>query len=258
MHVVAYDPFVSAERYRELGVEKAESPAERLRAGRLHHDPPAGHARDARLPRTPRRSRRCKRRRARHQLRARRAGRRRGAQGRARLRQGRAAPRSTSSRRSRSPTTRCSTATTTSSSRRTSAPRPTEAQDRAGVQTAEQVVAALTGGVVTTAVNIPAISPEDMEVLGPFVPLCRAARPPRRRARGGLLDRPRRGRVPRPHRRARHAPAVGRGAAWACSPATPRRRSTPSTRPALAEERGIDVVRDASARPRATSPTSCA
>ena len=47
----------------------------------------------------------------------------------------------------------------------------TEAQDRAGVQTAEQVVAALTGGVVSTAVNIPAVSAEDMEVLGPFVPL---------------------------------------------------------------------------------------
>jgi D-3-phosphoglycerate dehydrogenase len=47
----------------------------------------------------------------------------------------------------------------------------TEAQDRAGVQTAEQVVAALTGGVVSTAVNIPAISPEDMDVLGPFIPL---------------------------------------------------------------------------------------
>jgi len=47
----------------------------------------------------------------------------------------------------------------------------TEAQDRAGVQTAEQVVAALTGGVVSTAVNIPAISAEDSEVLGPFVPL---------------------------------------------------------------------------------------
>jgi D-3-phosphoglycerate dehydrogenase / 2-oxoglutarate reductase len=47
----------------------------------------------------------------------------------------------------------------------------TEAQDRAGVQTAEQVVAALTGGVVSTAVNIPAIAPEDMDVLGPFIPL---------------------------------------------------------------------------------------
>ncbi len=49
----------------------------------------------------------------------------------------------------------------------------TEAQDRAGIQTAEQVVAALTGGVVSTAVNVPAVSPEDMEVLGPFLPLCR-------------------------------------------------------------------------------------
>jgi D-3-phosphoglycerate dehydrogenase / 2-oxoglutarate reductase len=49
----------------------------------------------------------------------------------------------------------------------------TEAQDRAGVQTAEQVVAALTGGVVSTAVNIPAVSADDMEVLGPFLPLCR-------------------------------------------------------------------------------------
>ena len=47
-----------------------------------------------------------------------------------------------------------------------------EAQDRAGVVTAEQVVAALTGGVVTTAVNIAAIRPEEMEAIAPFVPLC--------------------------------------------------------------------------------------
>jgi D-3-phosphoglycerate dehydrogenase len=47
----------------------------------------------------------------------------------------------------------------------------TEAQDRAGVQTAEQMVAALTGGVVSTAVNIPAITPEDAEALNPFLPL---------------------------------------------------------------------------------------
>jgi D-3-phosphoglycerate dehydrogenase len=46
-----------------------------------------------------------------------------------------------------------------------------EAQDRAGVIVAEQVVAALEGGLVTNAVNIPAIRPEDLEVLGPFVPL---------------------------------------------------------------------------------------
>jgi D-3-phosphoglycerate dehydrogenase len=46
-----------------------------------------------------------------------------------------------------------------------------EATDRAGYQSAEQVVAALTGGVVSTAVNIPSIAAEDMEVLGPFLPL---------------------------------------------------------------------------------------
>ncbi|HEX5956126.1 MAG TPA: phosphoglycerate dehydrogenase [Solirubrobacterales bacterium] len=47
-----------------------------------------------------------------------------------------------------------------------------EAQDRAGIVTAEQVQAALTGGVVTNAVNIAAVRPEAMEALAPFVPLC--------------------------------------------------------------------------------------
>jgi D-3-phosphoglycerate dehydrogenase len=49
----------------------------------------------------------------------------------------------------------------------------TEATDRAGYQAAEQVVAALTGGVVTSAVNVPAVAAEDLEALGPFLPLCR-------------------------------------------------------------------------------------
>jgi D-3-phosphoglycerate dehydrogenase / 2-oxoglutarate reductase len=47
-----------------------------------------------------------------------------------------------------------------------------EAQDRAGIDTAGQVLAALTGGVVTNAVNIAAVRPEAMEALAPFVPLC--------------------------------------------------------------------------------------
>jgi len=47
-----------------------------------------------------------------------------------------------------------------------------EAQDRAGIVTAQQVTAALTGGVVTNAVNIAAVRPEEMEALAPFVPLC--------------------------------------------------------------------------------------
>ncbi|HEY3182463.1 MAG TPA: phosphoglycerate dehydrogenase, partial [Gaiellaceae bacterium] len=46
-----------------------------------------------------------------------------------------------------------------------------EAQDRAGVIVAQQVVAALEGGLVTNAVNIPSIGADDLEVLGPFVPL---------------------------------------------------------------------------------------
>ncbi|HXY16752.1 MAG TPA: phosphoglycerate dehydrogenase [Gaiellaceae bacterium] len=46
-----------------------------------------------------------------------------------------------------------------------------EAQDRAGVIVAEQVAAALEGGVVATAVNIPVVDVADLEVLGPFIPL---------------------------------------------------------------------------------------
>ena len=47
-----------------------------------------------------------------------------------------------------------------------------EAQDRAGTITADQVRRALSGGVVTNAVNIAAVRPEEMEALAPFVPLC--------------------------------------------------------------------------------------
>jgi D-3-phosphoglycerate dehydrogenase len=46
-----------------------------------------------------------------------------------------------------------------------------EAQDRAGVIIAEQVVAALEGALVSNAVNIPIVDKASMEILGPFVPL---------------------------------------------------------------------------------------
>jgi D-3-phosphoglycerate dehydrogenase len=46
-----------------------------------------------------------------------------------------------------------------------------EAQDRAGVIVAEQVAAALEGKLVPNAVNIPSIGAQDLEVLGPFIPL---------------------------------------------------------------------------------------
>jgi D-3-phosphoglycerate dehydrogenase / 2-oxoglutarate reductase len=46
-----------------------------------------------------------------------------------------------------------------------------EAQDRAGLIVAEQIVAALEGGLVTNAVNIPVVDAADLEMLGPFIPL---------------------------------------------------------------------------------------
>ena len=132
----------------------------------------------------------------------------------------------------------------------------TEAQDRAGVQTAEQVVAALTGGVVSTAVNIPAVSAEDMEVLGPFLPLCtparRGSRPRSRRARASSASR---------SSTSAGSPSATRACSrsrrsTACWPATPRRTSTSSTRPRWPRSAGS---RSPSARRswRATSPTSC-
>ena len=86
-----------------------------------------------------------------------------------------------------------------------------EAQDRAGVIVAEQVVAALEGGLVTNAVNIPSIGAEDLEVLGPFVPLAaKLGRLALELARGET--EPDRARVLRRARRVRHAPAHRRGA----------------------------------------------
>ena len=64
-----------------------------------------------------------------------------------------------------------------------------EAQDRAGVVTAEQVRAALTGGVVTNAVNIYAVRPEVMEALAPFVPLCEKLGGLARGLGNGSIDR---------------------------------------------------------------------
>ncbi len=76
-----------------------------------------------------------------------------------------------------------------------------EAQDRAGLIVAEQVVAALDGGPVTTAVNIPVGGADDLELLGPYIPLAAklgrlavelAGAPPRRIAlsfHGGIAER---------------------------------------------------------------------
>jgi D-3-phosphoglycerate dehydrogenase / 2-oxoglutarate reductase len=65
-----------------------------------------------------------------------------------------------------------------------------EAQDRAGVIVAEQVAAALEGGLVSNAVNIPQMRPEDLEVVGPYLPLARrlGAMATGLCGRGGTLD----------------------------------------------------------------------
>ncbi|HEX6024049.1 MAG TPA: phosphoglycerate dehydrogenase [Solirubrobacter sp.] len=168
MHVIAYDPFVAAERYRELGVEKAESADDVLTQGdfiTLH------------LPKTPETEgfinantlAKCK------------DGVRiiNVARGplvvdedlKAAIDSGKVAGAAldvfTTEPITDHPLFGYPNVVVTPHLGASTA----EAQDRAGIQTAEQVVAALTGGVVSTAVNIPAVSAEDMEVLGPFIPL---------------------------------------------------------------------------------------
>ena len=86
-----------------------------------------------------------------------------------------------------------------------------EATDRAGYQSAEQVVAALDGGVVSTAVNIPAIGAEDMAALGPFLPMATQLGPARDEPRRGQLGGADRGGLPGADRRLRHPSAWSGG-----------------------------------------------
>jgi D-3-phosphoglycerate dehydrogenase / 2-oxoglutarate reductase len=171
MHVIAYDPFVAADRFREVGVEKAESADAVYESAdfiTLH------------LPKTPETEgwlnaealARCK-----DGVRILNV-----ARGplivdedlRAALDSGKVAGAALDVFRSEPPTGHplfdypnvivtphlgASTA---------------EATDRAGFQAAEQVIAALSGGVVTSGVNVPAIASEDMDMLAPFVSLSRA------------------------------------------------------------------------------------
>ena len=122
MRVVAYDPFVADDRFREAGVEPAATVEDVLGASDVVTLHLPADRRDA-GPDQRGCDRVDARRRAARQRRPRRARRRGGARRRAALRASSPAPRSTSSPRSRTPG-RCSSSTT-SSSRRTSPPRPT-------------------------------------------------------------------------------------------------------------------------------------
>ena len=116
-----------------------------------------------------------------------------------------------------------------------------EATDRAGYQAAEQVVAALTGGVVTSAVNVPAVAAEDLEALGPFLPLAREPRPDRGRAWW---------RAPRSTRSRSSTAAGSPSATRACSTVQMLKGALAGhteedvnevNAPAIAEERGIAI-----------------
>ncbi len=100
---------------------------------------------------------------------------------------------------------------------RTSSSRPhlgastAEATDRAGYQSAEQVVAALTGGVVSTRRQHPRDRrPRTWRCSGPFLPLATQLGPAGDEPRRGQLGGAHRGGLPRAHRRLRHPPARAR------------------------------------------------
>jgi D-3-phosphoglycerate dehydrogenase len=167
MRVVAYDPFVAKERFRELGTERAESPEDVLAAAEFLtlHLPLTAETRGflnreaiARLPDGA------------HVINA--------ARGELvdedalaeSLRSGKLAAAAIdvfSQEPYAGPLLELDNVVVTPHL----AASTEEAQDRAGVIVAEQVAAALEGAVVTNAVNIPAIRAEDLELLGPFIPL---------------------------------------------------------------------------------------
>jgi D-3-phosphoglycerate dehydrogenase len=167
MRVVAYDPFVAKERYRELGVERAETPEDVLRAAEfltLHlplTDETRGFLGAEAIAQLPDGARVINA--ARGELvdepalvDALRSGKLAAAAIDVFPQEPYAGPLLELDNVVVTPHLAASTE---------------EAQDRAGVIVAEQVAAALEGGLVTNAVNIPSIGPEDLEVLGPFVPL---------------------------------------------------------------------------------------
>ena len=116
-----------------------------------------------------------------------------------------------------------------------------EARTAPATVTAEQVIAALTGGVVTNAVNIAAGRRRGDGGAGAVRAALRKARPPGPGARRG-----RRSTASRPSSAAASpstTPACSASRSCsASSRATPRSRSTWSTRPQMAEERGIELV----------------
>ena len=249
MKVLAYDPFVAAERFRELGVDSATLDEVLARVG-VPHAAPAADRRDARVDRR-RRDREDAGRRADRQRGPRRADRRGRADRGARVGQGRRRrPRRVRRGAVLGP------AAEGAEHRRHAAPRRL---DRGGAgprgrDRRRAGAAALEGGLVTNAVNIPTVGAEDLEVLGPYIPLAAklgrlAMELARRRGRAGSRSRLRRARrvrhaAPDRRRAERRLPGPHRPAGQLRQRAARRRR---------ARDRGD---RGASAARRATSRIS--
>ena len=167
MKVIAYDPFVAADRFRELGVESATFDDVLARADFLTlHLPLTDETRGAIDAAAIAKMRDGVRivNAARGDLLVDDAARRRARVGQGRGRRDRRL------RRGAVLAARCSQRRTSSLTPHLAASTE-EAQDRAGVIVAEQVAAALEGGLVTNAVNIPTVGADDLEVLGPYIPL---------------------------------------------------------------------------------------
>ena len=125
-----------------------------------------------------------------------------------------------------------------------------EAQDRAGVIIAEQVVAALEGGLVTNAVNIPVVDKASLDILGPFIPLAASSAgwPSSSPAAGHAASSSRRtGRSPTTTRACSRSPR-----STASSAAASTRPSTTSTRRCSRPSAGSPSARSGSA-PHATT-----
>jgi D-3-phosphoglycerate dehydrogenase len=124
-----------------------------------------------------------------------------------------------------------------------------EATDRAGFQAAEQIVAALNGGTVTTAVNAPAVKAEDLEVLGPFVPLASAlGRLAMVLAEGSSCEKievEALGRIAD-----RDTRPIGLGAILGVLKGKTEEEANAVNAPLLAEERGIEIVESSNTHAR--------
>ena len=180
MKVVAYDPFLTPERAVELGVEKVELDELLARADFITlHTPLTDQTRNILSRENARQDQEG---RAHRQLRARRADRRGGAQGRARQRPCRR-------RRARRVRDRAGQGHRRCSARPTSSATPhlgastNEAQVNVAIQVAEQMADFLLLGGVTNALNMPSLSAEEAPQAEALHGAGREARQPGRPAR---------------------------------------------------------------------------